>query len=256
MLAGLLPPGRLWNLEPPGPTSILGVTRDATNLNYYPANAAEATLFMAAAGLAGLLPSSIWPMQEASGSFVDTISGVNLTSTFTLYQQTMPGATRKCARGVDGTVGSKAINSTTAPNPSLESTLMIAHLDIPVAPAAVRDVMMVASNADLRYNATGKLRLVTSASADLVSVPGASQRWVALQINISDGTSKVFTGQEKFTGAYVLPTSGTIVALGGQTAAIAGIGYSYAMRLRSSAAELTDAEVKILLQTFGETVLW
>lgn len=239
-----------------GPGGIPGVTRDAGNLNYYPANAAEWTALMTEAGLATGNPSSAWTLQNASGNPADTIGTVNLTSTLTLYQQTVPGAARKCIRGVDGTANSRLVNSTTAPNPSLTSTMQLMYLDIPAAPAAVRDVALGAPNYDLRFNTTGKLRLVAGASADLVSVAALTQQWVVLQCNITAGTTKVFTAQEKFTGTYVLPTSAVLLAFGGQSTSVAGIGYAYAAQFTGTAAELSDAQVKTLLQTLGATIPW
>lgn len=256
MLAGLLPQGKLWRLTPPPPSGIVGVTRDGWNLNYYPANASELTALLAAAALPAGNPSSVWNMQEPSGNVADAIGSVTLTSNLTLYQQAVPGLIRKCIRGVDGTAGQKLINSTTAPNPSLRSTLLLAFLDLPAVPPAVRDVMAVANNADVRYNATGKLRLVAGAAADLVNVPGASRRWIALRTNITAGTSTLFTDQEKFVGTYVLPTSATLVVFGGQAAAIAGIGYAYAAQFTDAAAERSDAQVKTLLQTLGAVISW
>jgi hypothetical protein len=237
-------------------TAIPGVTRDSSNLNYYPANAAEWTALMTAAGLATGNPASTWTLQNASGNPADTIGSITLTSTMTLYQQSITGLTRKCIRGVDGTANSRLVNSTTAPNPSLTSTLELAYIDIPVAPAVVRDVAFGAANYDLRYNTNGRLRLVSGASADLVNIAASTKMWVALQANITAGTTKVFTEQEKFSGTYVLPTSATIIAFGGQSTAVAAIGYAYAAQFTGTAAELSDAQVKTLLQTLGAAIPW
>lgn len=235
----------------------LAVTRDATNLQYYPANDSEWTTFMAYLGLTTGNPASIWNLQEASGNFADAKGGITLgANNITLYQQTFTGAARKCFRGVDGTANSNARNSTTAPNPSTTSTLLIAHVDLAAAPAAQRDVIALATNADLRMNTNGKLRLVAGANADLVNVAAGAQRWLALQVNLTAATIKVFTDQEVFTGTFVTPTNAAHVALGGDNVAIPGSGWAYAVEFVAGAAELSQAQMKTLLQGFGATIPW
>lgn len=240
-----------------GGGGIVGVTRDSGNQNYYPANAAEWTLFMAAAGLATGNPTSTWNFQESSGtSIADSIGTVALAHNMTLFNQAVPGATRTCLRGVDGTAGQKALNSTTAANPSTTSVMVLSYLDIAAAPGVMRDVVSFAVNADLRLNTNGHLRLIAGASVDLVNVGASTQQWVALQINNTGTTSKVYTVQEKFLGTYVLPTNQALIAFGGQNATNSATGFAYSAEFTGAAAELTDAQVKTLLQTLGATIPW
>lgn len=244
--------------ERPATTGIAGVTRDALNGNYYPANATEWNNLLAAAGDGAGGPGSAWLMQQAAGNAADTIGSVTLTASGTamLYEQGVPGAARKCIRGIDGTANQKFVNSTTAPNPSLTSTMLVMFLDIPSTPAAVRDVAFFASNSDLRYNSSGKLRVVGSVNTDGAATPGASQRWVVLQNNITAGSLKVFTDQEVITGSWVLPTSLTMIALGGQSAPAGAVGYAYAAEFSGAAAERSQAQIKTLLTTLGATIPW
>lgn len=236
---------------------IVGVTRDATNGNYFPANAAEWTLFRAAVALPAGNPTSVWNLQEPSGNPADAIGTVTLiANSITLYQQPMPGATRKCIRGVDGTANSNLRNTTTAANPSLTSCLLLAFVDLPTTPAAIRDVIALATNSDVRYNATGKLRLFAGANADLANAPGASQRWIALRSNLSASSVTVFTDQEKFIGTFVAPTNAAHVALGGDNAAMPAAGFAYACEFTGAAAEMSDAQVKTMLQGLGATIPW
>jgi hypothetical protein len=241
----------------PSDSVALAVTRDASNLQYYPASDSEWTTLMAFLGLATGNPSSIWNLQETFGNFADAKGGITLgANNITLYSQTFTGAARKCFRGVDGTANSNARNSTTAPNPAATSTLLIAHVDLPAAPAAQRDVMALATNADLRLNTNGKLRLVAGANADLVNVAASAQRWLALQVNLTASTIKVYNDQEVFTGTFVAPTSAAHVALGGDNAAIPAGGWAYAAQFTAAAAELTQAQIKTLLQGLGATIPW
>ena len=241
----------------PSDSVALAVTRDSGNLQYYPANNSEWTTLMAFIGLATGNPSSIWNLQETSGNFADAKGGITLgANSITLYSQAFTGASRKCFRGVDGTTNSNARNSTTAPNPAAVSTLLVAHVDLPAAPAAQRDVMALATNVDLRLNTNGKLRLVAGANADLANVAAGAQRWIALGANLAASTIKVYTDQEVFTGTFATPTSAAHVALGGDNAAIPAAGWAYAVEFVDAAAELSDAQVKTLLQGLGATIPW
>lgn len=234
-----------------------GVTRDSGNLNYFPANAAEAAIFLAAVGVTSGGPSSIWNLQEASGNPADSIGTITLTANnITLYQQAISGVSRLCIRGVDGTANSNLRNATTAANPSTTSCLLIAFVDVAAAPAVQRDMLALATNSDLRYNTNGKLRLVAGASADLVNVIGAGAKWLALRSNLTATTVTVFTPQEKFAGTWVLPTNAAHVAFGGDNTAISASGYAYAMEFTGPAAEKTDAEMKAIFQGLGSAAPW
>jgi hypothetical protein len=239
-------------------TDILsGVTRDSASGLYFPSSAAEWTTFLAAIGVASGGPSSLWLLQEASGNAADTIGGITLTANnVTLYQQIVAGVTRKFIRGVDGTANSNLRNATTAANPSTTSALLLAFFDLPAAPAAQRDIMALATNSDVRYNTTGKLRIVAGANADLVGTIGARQAWLALRSNLTATTVTVFTPQEKFVGTWTAPTNAAHVALLGDNAATAAAGVAYACEFTGAAAEKSDAELKAIFLGLGTTAPW
>jgi len=234
----------------------LAVTRDAGNGNYYPANASEWSLLLAAAGLAGV-PSSTWNLQEPSGNLADAIGGITLTPVnWSLWRQLVPGAARFCMRGTDNTANAKLMNSSTAPNPALTSTLLLMYLDLPVAPAATRFVAVTGQGCDLRLNNAGKLVLQTTAATAFPTAAGAGPRWVVLACNNTARTTKAYTDQEKVVGTYAQPTSAPFIALGSNNGPVGAIGYAYAAQFTGAAAELSDVQVKRLLQTLGATVLW
>jgi len=235
---------------------LANVTRDAGNGNYYPANASEWSLLLAAAGLAGV-PSSTWNLQEPSGNLADAIGGITLTPVnWSLWRQLVPGAARFCMRGTDNTANAKLMNSSTAPNPALTSTLLLMYLDLPVAPAATRFVAVTGQGCDLRLNNAGKLVLQTTAATAFPTAAGAGPRWVVLACNNTARTTKAYTDQEKVVGTYAQPTSAPFIALGSNNGPVGAIGYAYAAQFTGAAAELSDVQVKRLLQTLGATVLW
>jgi hypothetical protein len=240
-----------------GSSVIPGVTRDAAGGKYFPANATEWTAFMAAAGLATGNPASCWNMQEASGNAADAIGAITLTQTsMSLYQQAVTGYTRFSIRGIDGQAAALR-NLTTAPNPSLTSTLVGGVVDFSTIPAGVRDLLGVATNAVVQFMiTTGKLQLVNGSTVQTASAMGTAVRPVLLRINNTAGTATLFTDLEKTTATYVLPTSGTLVSYGRVAATIASVGYLYGFEFTGTAAELSDAQVKTLLTTASWSIPW
>jgi len=238
---------------------IPGVTRDGTSGIYCPANAAEWTALMAAAGLATGNPGSTWNMQEASGNLADSIGTVTLTMTGTghLYRQAATGWSRFCLKCVDGTANQKWVNTTTANNPNTTDVFLLGYLDIPVgSPASVRDVMTKSAQADCRFNTTGKLRAVFGASADLATDPRGRRMPVGIQVNNTGSVSAIFTDQDAFIGTYTLPASSVMTAFGGQTTNAGNIGYLYGAEFGGAAARFTTGQVRTLYQTLGWTIPW
>lgn len=245
---------------PVGGGGIPGVTRDAASQWYFPASAAEWTTFMAAIGVGTGNPTSTRNCQEASGALLDSISTVNLAQSGAghLYQQTIAGFTRKAVRTVDGTVGQKWINSTTAPDPNAVSTLWLAVIEFPAAaPAANRCLMANAAALDCRLTTGGKIAIINGASTNGTANPLGGVHIVGVQHNITAGTFIAFTDQEKITGTFAVNASNPMFVLGGQTAAAANVGYLYESEFSGSAAEGSSLNIKALIQGLtGITVPW
>jgi uncharacterized repeat protein (TIGR01451 family) len=206
-----------------------------------------------------VLPSSLWLLQEASGTLADSIGSVPLTQTGAghLYQQTVAGWARKAVKCVDGTASQRWLNTSTAPNAGTTDVLLIGIVDVPAAsPAANRDVLGHAAAADCRFNTTGKLRAGFGAAADLLQDPRGRQMPIAVQVNNTGSASAIYTDQERFTGTYALPANTPMVFLGGQTASASGAGYLYAVDFVGAAARMTAANMKALLQTMNFTIPW
>lgn len=242
-------------------SSIPGVTRDAASGWYFPATAAEWTAFMAAAGLATGNPTTTHNCQEASGNLADSVDSVILTQTGAghLYQQSVAGFTRKAIATVDGTVGQKWINSTTAPDPALVSTIWLAVVRFPAgAPVAARDIMANAATLDCRIAAsTGRIQIANSGTVTGTANPLGGVHLIALQHNITAAAFTGFTDQEKIAGVFATNTTNPMFVLGGQTIAAGDLGYLYEAEFAGAAAELSSAQMKTLVQTLtGITVPW
>ena len=241
-------------------TGIAGVTRDAASGWYFPANATEWTAFMAAIGLATGNPTNAWGCQEASGALVDAFGVANLAASGAghLYAQPVSGFTRKAATLVDGTVGQKWLNSTTAPNPNTVSTLWLAAIRFPASsPAAARCLLANSSTLDCRLSATGKITFINGASTAGTANPLGGVHLVAVQHNLTGTTFTGFTDQEKVAGTFTTNASNPMLSIGGQTTAPADVGHLGVYEFSGAAAELTSGQMKTLFQGItGLVVPW
>lgn len=228
---------------------------DATSGKAVPNTGAELTAFLAACGITAS-GTALWRLQEASGVAADSIGTVTLTpNNSPTYAQAVAGWTRVGIKFTDGTNNQRLLNSTTAPNPALTPCLLLAYVSLPATPAAARDILGLVGNADVRFNSTGKLRLVSGASADLVNSPSSTVQPIILRTTPA-GEIALYTEQERFYGTSVTPTSATQVFLAGQTAPASASTYLYALELSGAAAQRTDDEIRTILRTAGWNPTW
>lgn len=240
------------------------VTRDSGNLNYFPASDTEWTTFRTAAGLTtGNYgnPASVWNLQEASGNYVDAVGGITLTDFTTTHQVAVTGTTRKGIRGTDGQANQRALNFTTAPNPSTTDILVIMYLEFPgAAPAANRDMAGLAAAAtlfDILWLANGKLRLSTSANADTTNTVTGTRGWFAYRSRVTaTADSSLFTPAEIKAGTAATPLSGNVIWFGGQTGTASNAICSYMAQFTAGAARLTNSELSAMLHALGEFNPW
>jgi len=246
---------------PPSSSVIAGVTRDALSRVYCPSSPAEWTAFMAAAPLATGNPQCAWTCQDPGGTPTDVMGGgVPLApNAAPAFQSPVAGWARTAIRFTDGAASQRLFNNFSVPDPSLTSTLAVAIVDFPaVAPAGVRGLIAkTATTPRLALSTTGRLQLVDGATAELASSVLGGVHVLAFQTNLTAGTSKVFTDQEKFTGTFTVPAAGAFLGFGGVVpAAAAGVALLYLALFAGAAAELVDAQVKTLLQTMGFPIPW
>jgi hypothetical protein len=216
---------------------------------------------MAAAGLATGNPTVAWTLQDASGNPTDfmggsVVLGVNAAPT---YQSPVPGYSRFGIRFVDGTASQRMFNNSAAPNPALTSTLVFAVVQFPSsAPAAARGIITkTATTPRVALNTTGKLQLVDGGTSDLVNSILGATRPIMFLTQLTALASKVFTDQEKFSGTFGVPAAGAFIGFAGTAPAVAAdTAFLYAAEFSGTAAELSDAQVKTLLQTLGWTIGW
>lgn len=235
------------------------VSRDSGSNVYAPSNADQWTTTMSQAALTTGNPTSTWLCQEASGNLADSIGSFTLTANATpLYRQAVAGWSR-LAVGTDDGAGNEGFMSTDAglPDPATTSYLILAYVALLAVPAANRGVMIFANVPviEARYTTTPRYMIVNSTGTAGTSNPGSAVRPVVIRSNQTADTNLLATDQEKITELWSSP-AGRRVALGGFDAAAPSALYLYAAMFTGAAAELTDAQLKTLLQTLGWSIAW
>lgn len=235
------------------------VTQDASSGKYVPSTAGEWTSTMAAAGITSGNPFSGWLLQEASGSPADFLGAATLTNAGTMaYQGAVPGWTRVSMwNNIDG--GAYRITNTVdtaLPDLTAESSLVLIYATITSAPAADRGVILTG---DIRAEVTSanmpKLTHGATSATGSANLTDAVRPWV-LQYNRAASTCELFTDLEKLSIAFAASgaTKRIFFGDGFQPAAVWKI--LYGVHFKGAAAELTDAQIRTLLQTLNWTVAW
>lgn len=248
-----------------GSNPMAGVTRDGS-LIYTPSTNGEWTTTMSAAGLATGNPTSLWLTQEASGNLADTLAAGNtltVAGASWLYQQAISGWTRKGLTVPDASANHNAQNTTTVPDILTTSVMLLAYVFMPAAaPAATRRIMRLDSTtgAVVVLNTTGTVGCLTQGTGG-TTVNGTSNactgvvRPIVLRIDKTNNRVNVYTDQDKIVGTQGT-YAGLVTGFGSQSSNTPAIGLLYEVMFSGSAAELTDAQVKSLLQTLGWTIPW
>lgn len=230
--------------------SIAGVSIDAASGKCVPASAAEWTTFLAAIGLGIGAPANLYLCQEANGNLADSIgTGVLTATNAPLYQQAVAGWSRGYAGFTDGTT-QKFIGTVGQPVLSATSSLFIGYVYLASAPAATRLIAAMGTasfGAAARFLATQNVQAVSGANTvNAANNYGASVRPIVMKYDRTNSLAVVYTDQEKIAVTYAAGTTAGLY-LGGQTTAPAG-GFLWAAQFTGADAELTDAQVRSLLQ--------
>lgn len=244
-----------------GASGIAGVSRDASSGKYCPANAAEWTLLMAAAGLATGNPSLLWLCQEASGNLADSIgsfTGVQSGAVPT-YQQAVSGWTRVGVKTADGATTKFSDASAGEPDGLTNSQLTLCYFVVTAGNSrglfgqhtgATRTSLQTtaAHLAQTINNAT-----TTNGTGDIIT---ATPTVAVVKNNRTGSAQTAYTAGEKITTVFDAGVSGKQTFIGAPALNTATATYLYLVSFFNAAAELTDAQVKTLLQTLGWAIPW
>lgn len=230
-----------------------GVSQDASSLKYCPANSTEWGTVTTAAGVSAV--SLGWGMQDLAGALAASVGAVTLASEAARqdYNQTVSGWARKgvLSRG-DGWLTSDA----SLPDISTTSQLLLVYALQAVTSTGTDSMWLGTTYARTRVLSSG---LVQAVSAAGVSASGAGDvrgavRPFVLQVNRASSLTKLYTDQEKLSVAVSTVTGKGIYIVGSlvgdETTFLLGAQW------QGAAAEMTDAQVKTLLQTLGWTIPW
>lgn len=237
-------------------SSAIAVTRDATSNIYTPVSSSEWATFRAAFSLTAPAPDSLWLLQEASGNPADSIGSFTLTAAGTVtYRQALAGYTRLgvgLTDGVNSQFGT-ASGSLPAGGTGSQTVLMIAN--IPSAPAANRSLYEGQTTSLIRINSTPRVVAVAGGGTSLGgSNPTGTTRPFVYKCDVTGTAETVYTNQEKLSPVYAA-LSGRNLRIGSSTSA-PGAVVGYACAWYSANAEISDANMKALLQAMGFTIPW
>jgi hypothetical protein len=237
---------------------IAGVTRDAIDGKYYPANAAEMATFVTAIGYPAGAPNGLWNFQDAATSaFADSVDAMTLTAgTAPMYRSPVTGSERLCYRGIDGNATASGRNVGGAPSANVVSTMQMADCDFPASPPGTnRDVMGVDTNAFVQLTTSGKLRLSNGSTTDTANVYTGKHPLV-LQINLTASTATLYTDLEVITTTFATPAVLSFIGFGVVGALQGAIGYLWGTEFSVVPAERTLAQIRTFLLGRGYSVAW
>lgn len=248
---------------------IAGVSRDSLKKWYVPETFSEWQTFLTASSLTAIKPPNMGHlMQEASGNPADIYLRVPLTASSTpFYQTTVSGWTRKAITMTDGTAKQLASTNSQLPDISTTSMLTLAYVLVPSSsPAASRNIVSLGTSASTRSSAVitsaGKVQ-ATSTSANTQtgasSICDGTVHAICIKVDRTNSADVVYTDVEKLTPTFGSTMTGKGIYLGAQQGGLGALagGYLYEMTWFGTAAEMTDSQVKSLIQALtGLTLTW
>lgn len=237
-------------------STTLNVTRDATSNIYVPSTAAEWSAFRAYFGLAAATPDSLWLLQEASGNPVDTIGGLTLTAAGTVtYNQAATGWTRTGVGLADGVNSQFATTSASLPNANAASQTVLMLGTVTTSSVSNRQVYTGPNNSLRIIGGTPRFSVtaIASTASGSVNPLNAVRPWI-YKHDFTGSVQKGYTDQEALGITYTA-IAGKVMRIGSTAAAPGGV-FLYACAWYNANAEISDANIKALLQAMGFTIAW
>jgi PKD repeat protein len=256
---------------------ITGVIRDALSKKYAPGSYAQWQAFLTGSSLTTLPGGGVPDMghsfqdvintSAAGGYPIDFISNNALTCSInTSTFQSVTGWVRKSMNVTDGSARQIVSVNSALPDLSSTSMLTISYILFPSsAPAADRGIIAQGTSASTRsaviLKSTGKT--ATESTTSNVNIGTGSPcdglvHPVAIKVNRTGAACVGYTDIDKMTPTFGTAMTGSGLYLGAETGALAAAaeGFLYEVSWFGSKAEMTDAQVKSLLQALGFTITW
>lgn len=251
-----------------GGASTLGTqaTKDAASGIYVPANAAEWASVMSAAGISSGGPSLLWSLQETSGNVADSIGAFTGAASGTLtYSSAVAGWTRVGIKTTSGFAGIVVNSSASLPDISSASFTAVLYVALGGNPATTRSIIQMgptfATRGALEHPTTDVLRVFDTSNQAATGTLSIANTVKPLVLRVNRTTSLVtgYTNSEKLSPIWDATIAGKGIQIGGdniQTWFPGSDTFMYFAGFFNTAAEMTDAQIKTLLQTLGWTVTW
>jgi hypothetical protein len=244
-------------------TLTLDTNIDATSGKGVPSTAFQAQM-------AGITIASGWLCQEASGNLAGFgPSAFTLTANATpLYQQAVAGWTRTASAFGQVPAQRFAAANGTGPNPSSTSVLWFGYMVADTLPGGVRGLMNAAGGAGtgvaIGYvNGSGNLRLhcVLVETDDSTTLPATDDlvHPFVLKYDRTNSAVVLYTDEAKTVGTFNAGAGDGLKGFGAgvySTSPPALSGVLWGAVASGANAELSDAQVKTLLENLHWTIPW
>lgn len=245
-----------------GGNPMAGVTQDATSGIYCPASVVEWNIALAAAGIGSGGPASLWLCQEAAGNLADSVGANTLTAAGApAYQQGVAGWARKATVFTVDTAAQRFSAVIAGLAPATHSTLWLSYMAMSVTPAATRRVLSIGDGGTAGYVehqiTTGNLALHVGSNVAIsaATYSGTNVHPVVAKHNVTASAQALYTDIEKLVPTFSGLT-GTVQGIGATTGSATGQVTLYMAVFADAAAELSDVQIKTLLQKLGWTIPW
>jgi hypothetical protein len=253
-----------------GIAGLVGVSKDATSNIFCPATLTEWNTVLSFNNILSGPPSALHLLQEVAGSPADTIGTFTLTPFGTItYSNAVSGWSRKSINLSDGVSGGLKNTAVGLPDISTNSCMMLMYMTVPPDVPTNRTLCQLGPNFGSRFGANvlsisvGHKRI--NCVLDPTNAAGADDtttnvRPVILKINRTGGNATLYTNAEKLVPTF----AGNVVT--GKNIQFGGDNVNsdfppicsclYWCTFFNGAAEMTDAQIRSLLQSLGWTVAW
>lgn len=240
---------------------MVGVTKDATSGIFVPASLSEWSQTLQVAGIGSGAPSLGWGCQDAAGPLAEFLGGGTVTLAATgavTFQQTVTGWSRKAVGLQDAATEKFSSTAAALPDISTTSALLLVYMDVLATPAAVR-VLSALGTTNAKMDVTTVPQPRTDSNVNTATGTGGfptSPIPLVLKVDRTNTVVRGYTLADKMAPTFDATMTGKSLTLGGLAANAASSQYLYAVLFTGAAAELTDAQIKTLLQTLGWTITW
>lgn len=238
-------------------------TLDATSGKALPQTAGELNALITASTATIGGAASLYRCQDPNTSLADAIGTFTMAQAGAghLYQQAVTGWAAKAVQLTEATVGSWLNTDAGLPDVSTASQAWVLLVEMPALPGNTRNLVLSGVSPNFggaRFNITTGFQSALSVGTVQNGATNLATRVmpIVVVLNRTAGTLRVFNDVEALPSVWDAAMTGKSARIG-STAQASAAKYFWIARWDGAAAEtLTQANVKLLLQTMGWTIPW